>query len=120
WCQLGRNGDLDLGVQIAGLTTWASQPAATKPQPAPRRRSRRNTHLGLAAGGLDRDSGAQRRLPRGEGKVHIEVAAVHAVAGMGSQPHDEIEVTGWATVDALTALPSQANALSLGHTRRDG
>ena len=67
---------------------------AAQPQPAAARRAGRHADLRLAAGRVDRDGRAERRLPRRQRQLDVDVAALDPVARVRRDPHDQVQVAG--------------------------
>src|SRR5919107_396547 len=112
--------DQDLGGQVAGPAPRVGHALAAQPQPPAAGGAGRDLDLGLPARGVDRHVGPQGRLPRGYGQVCVEVASVQAVARVGQDADDQVQVAGRGAAGAPAALAGQADPLAVHHPGWDG
>src|SRR6185436_6311376 len=63
--------------------------------------------------------GTERRLPRGEGDLEVEVVTAHAVERVGLEVDLQVEVARGAAIRARAALAAQPQPLAVGRAGRN-
>src|ERR1700746_3286175 len=106
-------------VQVAGLVGGPRQTASREAQllagASPGRHLERNGAPGR--GQIDRRS--ERRFPGRERKVDVQVLSRSAIQRMGLALDVEVEIAVASSVDALAALPRNAQLLAVDDALRD-
>src|SRR5512140_2907427 len=117
--QHGGIHDLHDRIQVALAAAGPGQALLPEAQLASRRGARRDLEVHGAGQRRHLYRRAERRLPRRERQVEIEVVVGHAEQAMGMKHDVDVQVPVAPAIDALAALPAQAKALAVRGALRD-